>query len=245
MYTDSSNWGFIDNQLGEKIYFKTKVSSQVKTPLIINGSNLETELAGTSNIGTALIPFGTVYANTFFGAATKADTLKLGAGDYRAASSVTSSGTVVVRTDAIFDNNGVSIPVGAVRASYFVGTATSANYADLAENYLADEQYEVGTVVMVGGEKEITAAQVGFRALGAISEKPAYLMNSELVGGTAVALKGRVPVKVTGSVMKGQRLVAGPAGTAQAAMGNTADVFAIALESSDVAGIKLVECVIL
>jgi hypothetical protein len=245
VYTDSSNWGFIDNQLGEKIYFKTKVSSQVKTPLIINGSNLETELAGTSNIGTALVPFGTVYANTFFGAATKADTLKLGAGDYRAASSVTSSGTVVVRTNEIFDNNGVSIPVGAVRASYFVGTATSANYADLAENYLADEQYEVGTVVMVGGEKEITAAQVGFRALGAISEKPAYLMNSELVGGTAVALKGRVPVKVNGSVMKGQRLVAGPAGTAQAAMGNTADVFAIALESSDVAGIKLVECVIL
>jgi hypothetical protein len=70
-------------------------------------------------------------------------------------------------------------------------------------------------------------------------------MNSELVGGTAVALKGRVPVKVTGNVIKGQRLVAGPAGTAQAAMGNTADVFAIALESSDVAGIKLVECVIL
>jgi hypothetical protein len=98
---------------------------------------------------------------------------------------------------------------------------------------------------MVGGEKEVTAGQVGFRALGAVSEKPAYLMNFELEGGTPVALKGRVPVKVTGSVIKGQRLVAGPNGTAQAAMGNSADVFAIALATNDEVGVKLVECVIL
>jgi hypothetical protein len=86
---------------------------------------------------------------------------------------------------------------------------------------------------------------VGFRALGAVSANPAYMMNSELEGGTYVALKGRVPVKVTGSVIKGQRLVAGAAGTAQAAMGNTADVFAIALETNNDASVKLVECVIL
>jgi hypothetical protein len=70
-------------------------------------------------------------------------------------------------------------------------------------------------------------------------------MNSELVGGTAIALKGRVPVRVTGSILKGQRLVAGNNGTAQAAMGNTADVFAIALESNDDAGEKIIEAVIL
>jgi hypothetical protein len=127
----------------------------------------------------------------------------------------------------------------------FNGTATAARYADLAEKYLADAEYEVGTVVMIGGEAEVTAAQVGFRAIGAVSANPAHLMNSELEGGTAVALKGRVPVKVTGSVIKGQRLVAGPSGTAQAAMGNTADVFAIALESSDDTGVKLVEALVL
>jgi hypothetical protein len=71
------------------------------------------------------------------------------------------------------------------------------------------------------------------------------MMNSELEGGTYIALKGRVPVKVSGSVIKGQRLVAGPAGTAQAAMGNTSDVFAIALETNNDSGIKLVECIIL
>ena len=127
----------------------------------------------------------------------------------------------------------------------FQGVATSANYADLAEKYLSDAEYEIGTVVMVGGEKEVTAAQVGFRALGAVSANPAYMMNSALEGGTYIALKGRVPVKVNGSVIKGQRLVAGQDGTAQAAMGNTADVFAIALETSNNSSVKLIECVIL
>jgi hypothetical protein len=97
---------------------------------------------------------------------------------------------------------------------------------------------------MIGGEKEVTAAQTGFRAVGVVSESPAYLMNNELEDGVAVALKGRVPVKVTGSVIKGQRLVAAPNGTAQA-FGNHNDAFAIALETNIEAGIKLVECLIL
>ena len=70
-------------------------------------------------------------------------------------------------------------------------------------------------------------------------------MNFELEGGTPIALKGRVPVKVTGAVLKGQRLVAGPNGTAQAAMGNNADTFALALESNNEPGVRLVECLIL
>lgn len=134
---------------------------------------------------------------------------------------------------------------GDVFANIFQGVAASARYADLAEKYLADAEYEVGTVLMVGGDNEVTACQVGFRAVGPVSGNPAYMMNSELEGGTYIALKGRVPVKVSGSVIKGQRLVAGPAGTAQAAMGNTSDVFAIALETNNDSGVKLVECIIL
>jgi hypothetical protein len=131
-----------------------------------------------------------------------------------------------------------------LRCTTFNGVSTSAKYADLAEKYLPDAEYSVGTVLMVGGDKEVTAAQTGFRAIGVVSESPAYLMNSELEGGVAVALKGRVPVKVTGSVIKGQRLVAAPNGTAQA-FGNHNDAFAIALETNVEAGIKLVECLIL
>jgi len=130
-------------------------------------------------------------------------------------------------------------------AGIFNGIATFAQYGDLAEKYLPDTEYSVGTVLMVGGEKEVTATQPGFRAIGVVSEKPAYLMNSELEGGIAVALKGRVPVKVNGSVIKGQRLVAGVNGVAHASFSNHADVFAIALETNTEAGVKLVECIVL
>jgi len=70
-------------------------------------------------------------------------------------------------------------------------------------------------------------------------------MNSELEGGTYIALKGRVPVKVTGSVLKGQKLIAGANGTAQAAFGNNTDAFAIALESNNDVNTKLVEAIII
>jgi len=134
---------------------------------------------------------------------------------------------------------------GDVEARFFNGTATSANYADLAEIYKTDKDYEVGTVISVGGEQEVTAAKFGDRAIGVISANPAYLMNSEAEG-QAVALKGRVPVKVIGSVKKGQRLVATDTGYAIAATHHqTGDVFAISLESNESTDIKLVEAIIL
>ena len=53
----------------------------------------------------------------------------------------------------------LQIPPGALKATFFIGTATAANYADLAEMYLADSEYEIGTVLMVGGEKEVTSVK--------------------------------------------------------------------------------------
>lgn len=98
-------------------------------------------------------------------------------------------------------------------------TATSAKYADLAENYKADSYYEPGTVVAFGGAAEVTAAEDGTRKVaGVVSTDPAYLMNSccdsEFV--VAVALQGRVPVKVRGRVEKGDMMVSAGAGFARA-----------------------------
>ena len=133
-----------------------------------------------------------------------------------------------------------------ITANVFVGTATSARYADLAEKYLTDNDYEVGTVVIVGGEKEVTACKTGFRAIGVISGNPAYMMNSGLEGGQYVALKGRVPVKVIGRVKKGDRMIASDTGVAVAGTAlHAADTFAIALESSDDTDIKMIECLVL
>ena len=155
-------------------------------------------------------------------------------GSYRSATTTISAGnpTIAARDAA-----------GDLYATLFRGTATQARFADLAEKYLPDANYDIGTVVMVGGEKEITACTVGSRAIGVISENPAFMMNSELEGGIYVALKGRVPVKVKGSVLKGQKLTSGDNGVAQVSLGS-ADVFAISLETNNDTDVKLVECII-
>jgi hypothetical protein len=235
----------IQNQLNDTIKFQTTVGAATRTPLTLVGADVLPGSDNQTDLGSGALRFKTVNAVTFAGTATRADGLYVAADDYRTASASATSGTVAVRTSTTEVISGTTITPGAIKATYFVGTATAANYADLAEKYVADAEYEVGTVLMIGGDKEVTACQVGCRAIGPVSEKPAYLMNFELEGGTAIALKGRVPVKVTGSVIKGQRLVAGSSGTAQAAIGNTADVFAIALETNNDVGVKIVECIIL
>mgnify|MGYP003316241463 FL=1 len=90
----------------------------------------------------------------------------------------------------------------------FIGVASSAKYADMAEIYVPDAEYDAGTVVKIGGEKEITQTleHADVDVFGVISSNPAYLMNSE-ANGIPVALAGRVPVKVVGKIAKGERLV--------------------------------------
>lgn len=217
---------------------------------------VDTAGTGTANTIAVRDSAGRLSAAAFLGNATSAtsattatnsDNLKVGS-NYRTASvdvaNTGSANTVVCRDGS-----------GNVNAFLFQGTATSALFADLAEKYLADQEYEVGTVVVVGGDAEVTACQSGDRAFGAVSANPAFMMNQGLEGGTYIALKGRVPVKVLGPVRKGDRLMAASNGCATAAhiaMKNTAvrasnfpDTFAIALENSDDTGVKLVEAIIL
>ena len=101
---------------------------------------------------------------------------------------------------------------GDIYGNTFSGTAASARYADLAENYVADAEYEPGTVVVFGGDAEITVTgtKADHRVAGVVSTAPAYLMNSHQEGEyvAAVALTGRVPCKVLGPVAKGDILVA-------------------------------------
>ena len=152
-----------------------------------------------------------------------------------------SAGTITGGVAATFSGN--------VTASYFVGTATQAQYADMAEIYSADADYEPGTVVKIGGDAEITQTSnhADPDVFGVISTNPAYLMNSEAEG-LPVALQGRVPVKVIGKISKGERLVASDEpGMAWALGSDDYDARAIigrSLEDKDDGGIGLVEAVI-
>lgn len=90
-------------------------------------------------------------------------------------------------------------------------TANAANYADLAEKYMGDKKYNVGTVLCFGGSEEVTSSNTSHdpKIAGVVSEFPAYLMNERLKGDnvTIVALVGRVPCLVKGPVSKGDLLV--------------------------------------
>jgi hypothetical protein len=224
----------IANVLGNTVNFQTTVAGVTKTPLSLVGADIVPGENNITNLGAANKVFNTVYATSFSGIVTQSNQiLETVSGLYRSGNTGAAASTVAVR-----DSN------ADIYANVFQGIASSADYADLAEKYLADADYLVGTVVAIGGAKEVTACAVGDRAIGVVSANPAYMMNSGLEGGTYIALKGRVPCKVIGPIMKGQRLVAGSNGAAQFAHTAT-DVFAIALESSDDVAEKTIEVLVL
>jgi hypothetical protein len=130
--------------------------------------------------------------------------------------------------------------------------ATSAQYADLAEIYIPDTHYEAGTVVIFGGDKEITVTTLNAdtRVAGAISTNPAYLMNGDEQG-LPLALRGKIPVNVQGPVSKGDLLVtSNVAGHAVSVRNlnenyNPNAVFAKSLEDSDELGLHKIWAMIL
>jgi hypothetical protein len=226
----------IENKTGSKILFRARQSGIPKEIAVIDAATLSLS-PGTDNaftLGLSSKKWSNVYSTTFTGTATQAASLQV-ADTFRIASTSGAANTIACRDSS-----------GSLTANIFNGTATTARYADLAEKYLADAEYEVGTVVSIGGEAEVTASTAGDRAVGVVSANPAYMMNSELEGGTYVALKGRVPCSVIGAVRKGQRLVAAENGCARVAESHQhSDVFGIALESSDEIGVKKIEVLVL
>lgn len=121
----------------------------------------------------------------------------------------TGTGSAIVSLDnathTTFDSSGITLASGV-----FSGTATSAQYADLAEMYAGDKNYEVGTVVCVGGDKEVTECNsyADSKLAGVVSDKPAYLMNRDIEAEypICVGFVGRVPIKVVGHIEKGDLL---------------------------------------
>ncbi len=125
----------------------------------------------------------------------------------------------IVHTGNVLPSTDLAYDLGSSSLSYnrFYGTSTQAQYADLAENYLADKHYPPGTVLMIGGTAEVTVATPNTKAVaGVVSENPAHLMNGRLVGNNvvALALQGRVPCNVLGPVSKGDLLVSAGEGYA-------------------------------
>ena len=233
---------------------KTVIASEIQGKFIgdlagnaasaTNALKLNDLSSSTQAIGATVVirdSSANITANRFIGLADKADRIRIdnSAVDtdtyYRSAKTTKTANTIAARDSA-----------GNLSANIFNGTATAVQGADVAEKYLADQEYAPGTVLIIGGEKEVTACSwVGQRAIGVVSTQPGVIMNEELEGGTLVALKGRVPCMVIGAVKKGQRLVAANDGCATAVESPNPDVFAMALEENLNTTAKIIEVLVL
>lgn len=100
---------------------------------------------------------------------------------------------------------------GTIRANTILGTSSSARYADLAEKYSSDKKYKPGTVlgINVDGDSEVTLFKKGLKLAGVVSTNPGFRLNDseETKDLTFIALKGKVPVKVSSNVKKGDYLI--------------------------------------
>lgn len=236
VYIDNDNEAYITNTVGTKILVSAKNDLGVtKNSLIIQSNSLIPGLQAdgttteTVTLGSATRLFSNVYATNFTGLAEKASALVV-SGNNRNGDTAATANTVAVRDAS-----------GDLRANLFRGTALTAKFADLAEKYVTDKEYPIGTAIAVGGEKEARSAKTSDLVIGVVSEKPAYLMNEECEG-QAIGLKGRVPVRVKGPVSKGQAVYAWDDGVCTTIASN--GLVGIALETNNSEDEKLVECVL-
>lgn len=149
----------------------------------------------TYNVGTSTFRYNNMYVNNVDGAQMNIGVLAI----------TTSLQTTFITSGSTSTNGNI-----AGQWSLIAGSKLQATYSDLAEYYEADSQYDVGTVLVFGGEKEVTQSGIYMdrRVAGVISAQAAYEMNSDCPGIAAcIALQGRVPVKVIGQIAKGDILV--------------------------------------
>ena len=208
---DASGANISNTVVDTDISFKVNDGGVTTTVMTIDGANARVGI-GTATPTQALDVNGTIKA-TSIEAATAGNVTGNLTGNITSTGANT-MGTLVMggtlTSKAILPDTTTTYDIGSSSKKYntVYAKATSAQYADLAEIYESDDEYEVGTVVIFGGEKEITVSSMGAdpRVAGVISENPAYLMNSEATG-QAVALQGKVPCKVVGVINKGDMLV--------------------------------------
>jgi len=177
----------------------------------VNGTASANYTSGANTTYSANIANGSLSATTFLGTIGTASQPSITTVGTLTGLSLANNATITVGS-----NSNVGTFTG--NFSLSAGSRLNATYADLAEYYEADKIYEAGTVLEFGGDKEVTlAAALTPRVAGVVSTNPAYVMNSTCEGEhiVAIALQGRVPCKVRGTIHKGDMLVSAGGGFAR------------------------------
>jgi hypothetical protein len=187
--------------------------------VVSSGGDVTVSVGGTGNVvvfsTTGAAVTGNLSANNFSLTSNVTSTLNV-TGNV-VANNITATTSLAAATGTfgnILNQNANGVGNIGNSSNYFnriFATATTALYADVAERYLADAHYAPGTVVVFGGDKEITRSRLDAdpRVAGVVSTEPAFSMNDGLQGEhvVSVALLGRVPCAVRGPVEKGDLMV--------------------------------------
>ena len=218
----------------------------IKPGFNLVGTNVVTgaQFAGSASEATNALSLGGVAANLYVRSDQLSSNLSVSSVSI---GSMTKTGTDGVGNIGQSDNR-----FGNVYATYFSVTAITANYADLADRFAADRSYAPGTVVALGGVKEITAVveDLSDQVFGVISTRAGFLMNGAAGDDQShppVAVNGRVPVRVVGTVKKGDRLVSAGNGLARAAGKNEATAFNVigrSLEDKEGSNESVIEAIV-
>jgi hypothetical protein len=208
----------------------------------VTGTTTAASVVGGVITGSSLSVTGTINGTTVTGTSLTVSTGNITGGNLILSGAIEDSGQLDIRTTASNSNivltpNGTgnvniganimptanaTANIGSATLSYntIFAKATSAQYADLAEKYVADATYAPGTVVVFGGTHEVTvnATDADRKVAGVVSTNPSYIMNGGLEAEhvATVALTGRVPTMVIGPVKKGDLMVAAGLGRARA-----------------------------
>jgi len=229
------------------ITFKVNDGGVTSTVMTIDGSESRIGI-GTTTPTTKLDISGTTTSTAFVGPLTGNVTGNVTSAGANSMTTLTMGGNLTSK--AILPDADVSYDIGTSAKKYntIYAKATSAQYADLAEMYLTDKPYPVGTVMYVHDVDTLADARAGEIPVGVISEYPAFLMNNTqaMSNGQSVALKGRVPVRVIGSCKAGQPVYVGESGVATPYAEGQSSIFivGIALTSKDTEEEGLVECIL-
>lgn len=236
--------------------------------ILTSSSKIEPQNDAATNLAAANARFATVFTKGINAGGTTEEGIITGNWKLGSGSTLDVTGGVFVSEGGSFNSmEANTVDAETVRSRFITSGSTSttgsiegdwsltansklrSTYADIAEKYTSDKQYESGTVVMFGGEKEVTIATIPAttKVAGIVTTNPAQILNDGLEDSVAIALIGRVPCKVQGPVFKGDMLVVGPVpGTLVAAtMPRTGSVVAKSLETSTAAEVRTIEVMVI
>jgi hypothetical protein len=249
----STSSNYVTNQGINQLTVSSKLRTLLTTvggggTILVEAAAITPNTGISTTLGSETTPFTTAYITDINASTLNVTTVN---SLFNNVSNITAQGVVDVTSGTFYSttlNAGSNATTGTIVGNWILssGSKLQATYADLAEYYEGDQEYESGTVLVFGGDKEVTNCSIDndTRAAGIVTTNPAYVLNQEQTGiKVCLALAGRVPCKVFGAVRKGDLLTTSniPGHAKKAFSPELGSIIGKALENKDSLDVGVIE----